>query len=200
MKKNLAKSAAIIALIGACLGSDTTGAYTFGNKDVYAATSEDVTTTQEKNIKKLCKNFTDFIGVELTDETSGTYIKVGKSNTWEFQKWSTEDTIYEPNMVIPLWYMNIKNASKKVFDIDDFHVQNKLGDWGEVAPYLSLNSISKISSKKYKAVFAVKWRDSVSQTSKKTGSATFTLKKKKGTYYGFIVKSVKIKKTSDNIK
>ena len=168
-------------------------------KDVHAASSNKVTATQKKKIQKLCKNFTDFLGMELTDNDSSTKIKVGKTKTWEFQEWSTEDMTYKPNMVVPLWYMTIKDPAKKVFDIDDWSVPTKEGDWGEVAPYLSLKSVKKISSKKYKAVFDIKWKDSVSGKSKKTGSAAFTLKMKKGTYYGFIVKSVKIKKTSDKI-
>lgn len=197
MKKNLAKRVAAIALTGVCLATGTTGTNTFEDRHVYAATSQDVTKTEKKNIKKLCRNFTTFIGLELTDDMSATYIEKGKSNTWEFQKWSTEDTIYEPNMIIPLWYMTIKDPAKKVFDIDDFHVEPKLGDWGTAAPCLSLKSISKISARKYKAVFNVKWDNSMTRTTKKIGSATFTLKKKKGTYYGFIVKKVKISKTSE---
>ena len=197
MKKNLAKRVGAIALAGVCLATGSTGTNLIENNHVYAATSQDVSETQEKNIKKLCKNFTTFIGVEFTDDTSGTYVEKGKSCTWEFQKWSTEDLTYKPNIVVPLWYMSIKDASEKVFDIDGFYVEPIEGDWGSAEPNLSLQSISKISSRKYKAVFNVKWRDCMSRTNKKIGTATFTLKKRKGTYYGFIVKKVKISKTND---
>lgn len=65
-------------------------------KDVHAASSNKVTATQKKKIQKLCKNFTDFLGMELTDNDSSTKIKVGKTKTWEFQEWSTEDMTYKP--------------------------------------------------------------------------------------------------------
>lgn len=167
--------------------------------DVQAASSKKVTETQKKKIKKLCKNFTDFIAVELTEKDPDLKIKVGKTKNWKFQKWDTEDHTYDANMIIPLWYMNIEDPAKKVFDIDDWSVVKKEGDWGIVIPYLSLKSVKKLSSEKYKAVFNVKWKNSEKNKTKKTGTATFTLKKKSGTYYGFVVKSVKIKKTSNKL-
>lgn len=167
--------------------------------DVSAASSKKVTATEKKKIKKLCKNFTDFLALELTDEDPITKIKKGKSITWEFQKWSKEDDIYKPNLVVPLWYMTIKDPAKKVFDIDDFSVETLEGDWGTISPYLSLKSVTKLSSKKYKAVFNIKWVNSENNKRKTTGIATFTLKKKAGTYYGFVAKSVKIKKTANKL-
>lgn len=167
--------------------------------DVSAASSKKVTATEKKKIKKLCKNFTDFLAHELTDDNLTSNIKKGKSITWEFQKWSKEDDIYKPNLVVPLWYMTIKNPAKKVFDIDDFSVETLEGDWGTISPYLSLKSVTKLSSKKYKAVFNIKWVNSENNKRKTTGIATFTLKKKAGTYYGFVAKSVKIKKTANKL-
>lgn len=167
--------------------------------DVNAATSKKVTATEKKKIKKLCKNFTDFLALELVDDDEITKLEVGKTRNWIFQKWSTEDFTYQPNLVVPLWYMTIKNPAKKVFGLDNFSVETQQGDWGSIIPYLSLKSVKKVSSKKYTAVFNIKWKNCENNKKKTTGTATFTLKKKKGTYYGFIVKSVKIKKTSNKL-
>lgn len=165
-------------------------------KDVNATTSKNVTETQKKNIKKLCRNFTDFLGLELTDTDPYTMMEAGKSRTWKFQKWGTEDMTYKANMIIPLWYMTCKDPAKKVFDIDGWIITPQLGDWGDAYPSMSLKSIKKVSSKKYKATYNINWKSSVPKKTTKIGSATFTLKKKRGTYYGFIVKSVTIKKVA----
>ena len=168
-------------------------------QDVNAKTSKDVTATQERNIKKLCRHFTNFLCLELIDVEPDSMIKVGKSKTWKFQNWRTEDLTYKENMLEPLTYMYCKNAAEKVFDIKDWKITPVLGDWGDAGPYISLKSIKKVSSKKYKATFNIKWENSVLNKVKKMGSATFTLKKKRGTYYGFIVKSVTIKKISNRL-
>lgn len=173
----------------------------FGNthtlQNVNASSSRRVTTTEKRNIKKLCSNFTTFLGLELTDDDPYTMIEEGKSRTWEFQKWNKEDMTYKENMVVPLWYMYFKDPAKKVFDIDDWIVPTTEGDWGDAGPVMSLRSIKKISSKKYKVNYNINWESSFPKKSvTKMGSATFTLKKKRGTYYGFVVKSVVIKKVA----
>ena len=129
-------------------------------------------------------------------------IPVGKSKNWVFQKWGAEDIDeYEPNMVVALWYMTIKNPAQKVFGIrDGVMYTKKEGDWGTLFPYLTLKSVKKKSSNKYEAVFNVMWENCENNCKKKkTGTATFTLKKKKGTYYGFVAKSVKIKKITNEM-
>ena len=176
----------------------------FGNthtlKDVNASTSTRVTATEKRNIKKLCSNFTTFLGLELTDPDSATNYFEDESVTWEFQKWNKEDMTYKENMIVPLWYMYCKDPAKKVFDIDSWIITTKEGDWGEAAPVMSLRSIKKVSSKKYKVNYNINWESSFPKKSvTKIGSATFTLKKKRGTYYGFVVKSVVIKKVANQI-
>ena len=168
---------------------------------VYAASSKKVTSKEKKNIKRLCKNFETFIGMELMEEDSMLEIPVGKSKNWVFQEWGTEEIdLYKPNMVEALSYMLIKDPAKKVFDIDSFVVCSKEGDWGTLFPYLTLKSVKKKSSNKYVAVFNVMWENCENNCKKKkTGTATFTLKKKKGTYYGFVAKSVKIKKITNEM-
>lgn len=150
------------------------------------------TATQERKIKKLCKNFTNFLCHELIDEEPDTMIKAGKSQSWKFQDWKTEDTTYKENMLASLKYMDCKNAAEKVFDIKGWDITPILGDWGDAGPSISPKSIKKVSFKRCKATFDIKWGNA--EETKKIGSATFILKKKRGTYYGFVVKSVTIKK------
>lgn len=153
-----------------------------------------VNATQKRKIKKLCKNFTKFLCRELVAE--GTIIRLGAENakTWKFQDWKTEDTTYKENMLASLKYMDCKNAAERVFDIKDWDVTPALEDYGNVRLSMSTKSIRKVSSKRYKATFHIEWENA--EKNKKIRSATFTLKKKKGTYYGFVVKNLTMKKTA----
>lgn len=165
---------------------------------VQAKQSKKVTLKEQKNITKLCKNFETFLGLQLLEEDPDLKIKVGKTEEWLFQKWDKEDLTYKYNMIVPLWYMGIKKAPQKVFGIDGWEVHKEVGDWGEQCPYIALKKITKVSSNKYYAKFDICWKFSGPFVKKeKNGEAKFLLKKKSNSYYGFIVKKVKIKKTAE---
>ena len=189
MKKTLKKFVYVMVL--ALLVCSYSGVN--GQEVVHAQTSK-VTSGEKGKIKKLCKEFTVFLAMQLNETDPIMEIPVGKSTTWKFQDWNKEDLNYKYNMIVPLGYMSDENAAKRVFGISDFYVTPEVGDWGEAYTVVSLKSVSKKSSSKYVAVCDVKWVNEVENTTQKWGTATFTLKKKKGTYYGFVVKSVKIKK------
>ena len=156
--------------------------------------SNRVNATQKRKIKKLCKNFTKFLCRELVAEGTIIRLEADNTKTWKFQDWKKEDTTYKENMLASLKDMDCKNAAEKVFDIKDWDVTPALEDYGNVRLSMSIKSIRKVSSKRYKAIFHIEWENS--EKIKKIRSATFTLKKKKGTYYGFVVKSLTMKKTA----
>ena len=161
------------------------------------AKTTNATTNEKKKSKKLCNEFTNFLGMQLTEGDPSLAISVGKSTTWIFETWKKEDLTYRYNLVVPLQYMSDEGAAERVFGLKDFYVSPVIGDWGEAFPELSLKSATKKSTSKYTAVCDIKWVNSMDNTTKKIGTATFTLKKKKGTHYGFIVKSIKIKKVAN---
>lgn len=157
------------------------------------AKSLKVSAKEKKSIKKICQEFTTFLGLQLIDENEDTKIPVGKSTTWKFQDWGKENLKYKYNMTAALCYMEGRTPAKRVFGIKAFYTTPVTGDWGSAGPNLAVKSMTKKSSARYTANGDVMWVSEV-DASKKLGTVTFTLKKKKNTYYGFVVKSVKIKK------
>ncbi len=183
--KPLVYALVMTLLISTCL--------TAAPQEVMAATAK-VSSSEKANIKKLCSNFETFVGQMLADNDSDNKIAVGKSQKWVFQSWQKEDLTYKDNMVVPLGYMGGKKAAERVFGVKKFYVPHKKGDWGNAYPKLTVKSIKKESSSKYIATCDVKWVNSEDNTSKKWATVTVTMKKKKGTHYGFVAKSVNIKK------
>lgn len=169
------------------------------------AATKDVTNsiTGKHNIKALCKCFDSLCGVELTYQ-----MEVGQKKKYNFSKASTR------RYVIRLSYsggwkagferhggIDINTSSKYVFGKGTSNVDvmyANLGD-GEL-PEFNLSKIYKLSSERYKVninVYQFTSHIHNNDTRHRTGKLTVILKKKPKSEYGYIVKSMTLKKIAD---
>ena len=73
-------------------------------------------------------------------------------------------------------------------------VKYAVGDWGVDIPVLKISKISKVDSGKYRVVAkAILLNDFTGKTTT-YGTVTLDVKKKSGSYYGYIAKKLTIKK------
>ena len=72
-----------------------------------------------------------------------------------------------------------------------------IGNWGLSWPVIRLKYIGRLSSNKYKIKTNLVWHDAEHDTNTKAGEVDFIIKKKPNSYYGYVVKSLKIIKTSN---
>ena len=158
--------------------------------------SDDVTEDEVKSIKKSSKNFGTFAGADLIGVEGRKKLAKGKSRTYKFQDWDEEDTTYSSVMKKALEMVYIKDDDNKLFDVD-YDVEDFEGDWGMSYQAIAFKKVKMISEDKYKATCEVKWNDNFNGKKWKIGTATFTFKKKDEAYYGFVLKSVTIKKTTE---
>lgn len=71
------------------------------------------------------------------------------------------------------------------------------GNWGIAWPNNKIRKIYKISSDKYKVVLNINWFNTETNISKRIGKAHLYLKKDPNSYYGYIVRSMKLKKIAN---
>jgi len=96
-----------------------------------------------------------------------------------------------------IWKTNKITVSKRLFGVSTSNINLKIGQWGCSWPIIKVRNIYKITSNKYKIKTNLVWYDEQQDTYTKVGEVNFSLKKKSNTYYGYIVKSLKIIKTSN---
>ena len=87
--------------------------------------------------------------------------------------------------------------SKRLFGVKTSNVNPLIGNWGLSWPVIRLKYIDRLSSNKYKIKTSLVWHDAEHDTNTKAGEVVFTIKKKPNSYYGYVVKSLKIIKTSN---
>ena len=87
--------------------------------------------------------------------------------------------------------------SKRLFGVETSNITPKIGQWGTSYPVIKVKSIYKSSTGKYKINTNLVWHNSEYETNTKVGEVDFIIKKKPNSYYGYVVKSLKIIKTSN---
>lgn len=168
----------------------------FNANMVQAQAAEDVTNSVsgKRNIKALCKFFSIFYGVELTHQ-----MEIGQKKKYDFSKESARryvlcisgDTIHYERI-------SVKKASKRIFGKSTSRVGKIIGELGDGEwPTLKIKKIYKLSSGKYKVNISLIQFNGDTGIGNKTGELNVILKKKPKSYYGYIVKSMTLKKVSD---
>lgn len=170
---------------------------------VQTQAATDITDSATHNIRALCEFFPSTCGSDLVDNGSDT-MKIGQKKKYDFSNASTRrrtilcdwkafthgsDIGITPNM----W-------SKRVFGKSTSKINTQGGDWGESWPEIKVKKIYKLSSGKYKVKANVNWNelgDYGKMTVHKIGDLTINIKKKSKSYYGYVVKSMTLKKVAD---
>lgn len=163
----------------------------FGITETKAAT---VSASEKKNIVELCKSFGCYFGVNYY-ESDADAKKYGKKVNVTFSNWGKEDTSKSSTIENVGYFINNTYSMEDIFGVKGVYVDRLSGDWGESYPDVKVTSISKKSGNKYSAKCDLRWIDYNSKV-KKVGNATFTLKKKSGARFGFVVKSLSYKMTA----
>lgn len=197
MKKKSAIKRIICMLLIVCCTATC-----FNASMVKAQAAKDITNSATFNIRALCDYFPSVCGYDLIYK-----MKIGQKKKYNFAKASTrrhtifcdwiEFTIQSGKSIDP----NI--VSKRVFGKGTSKINTLGGQWGMAYPTIKVKKICKLSSTKYKVKANVNWEwepgvsDNGIAGSRKIGDLRITLKKKPKSYYGYIVKSMALKKVSD---
>lgn len=147
----------------------------------------------KKDIEELVQIFTTPCGYNLTE-----LMKKGRSKNFDFSKTSDRRKIL--NLCYEEIYdkaINEYTLSMRMFDKNTSNIDLLIGDWGSSGPQIKIIKIYKISSNKYKVLSKINWYDSANISSKKIGTMRLYLTKNADSYYGYIVKSMKLKKTAN---
>lgn len=156
---------------------------------------KDVTNTisGKNDIKELVQCFNTPCGYDLTQ-----LMKKGRTKKYSFSKASDRRNI------LNLCYEEIYNqgvgeraTSIRLFGKTTSNIDLLIGDWGCAWPEIKIKKIYKTSSYNYKIVANINWFEEEKNASKKIGSLRLYLKKDSNSYYGYIVKSMKLKKIAD---
>ena len=162
------------------------------NTRVQAQTKDVTNTVSGKNdIKELTRILATPCGYDLTE-----LMKKGRTKKYDFSKASDRRNI------LNLCYEEIYSVGERVVSIRMFgentnDIDLLVGDWGCSWPEIKINKIYKMSSNKYKVSANVNWYDESENSSKKIGKLRLYLKKDSNSYYGYIAKSMKLKKVAD---
>lgn len=153
-----------------------------------------VSSSEKKKIEELCQSFQHYFGVNFyfTDDEAKKY---AKKEEIVFSKWGKEDKSKIGNVKNVGSYISNLYSMESIFGIKGVNVDRHVGDWGVEYPIVKVTSVTKKSSTKYIAKCDLKWVNDYKGT-KKVGNATFTLKKKSKSKYGFVVKSLSYKMTA----
>jgi ubiquitin len=158
---------------------------------VQAAT--DVTNKLSKsnynNIVKLTKRFINPAGYKVQYELKRNQSKIYKFDTDKkrraFVKLMYDDTTYK-------W--SASTISQRVFGKKTKNFEILAGDWGEDEPVFYHYKIYKVNSSKYTVKADLYFHDWSTNKKTKEGTIQLNIKKKKGSYYGYVATSIKIKK------
>ncbi len=172
----------------------------FNGSMVQTHAAKDITNTATHNIRALCGFFPSTCGGDLIDNGADT-MKIGQKKKYNFSKASTRRRTIERDFREFTSQSDIgisPNAmSKRVFGKSTSKINIQGFDWGDSWPTIEVKKIYKLSSGKYKVKADVNWNEYGKMTIHKIGDLTINLKKKSKSYYGYIVKSMTLKKVAD---
>ena len=172
----------------------------FNGSMVQTHAAKDITNTATHNIRALCGFFPSTCGGDLIDNGAAT-MKIGQKKKYNFSKASTRRRTIERDFREFTSQSDIgigPNAmSKRVFGKSTSKINIQGFDWGDSWPTIEVKKIYKLSSEKYKVKANVNWNEYGKMTIHKIGDLTINLKKKSKSYYGYIVKSMTLKKVAD---
>lgn len=195
MKKKSAMKRIICMLLIVCCTATC-----FNASMVKAQAAKDITNSATHNIRTLCEFFPSTCGYDLIYK-----MKIGQKKKYNFAKASTRR--YALNRCYSELYSqystgtSINTLSNRIFGKKTSKVNMIVADWGLARPAIKIRKIYRQSSGKYKVKANVNWEwdadEFDSAGSRKIGDLQITLKKKPKSYYGYIVKSMALKKVSD---
>lgn len=163
--------------------------------------AKDITNTATHNIRALCEFFPSTCGSDLIYN-----MKIGQKKKYDFSKASTRRRTILNDWIEFTSESDIgispNEMSKRVFGKGTSKINTLGGDWGDVCwPSIKVKKIYKLSSGKYRVKANVNWNDTDGAGNitsiHKIGDLTINLKKKPKSYYGYIVKSMTLKKVAD---
>lgn len=155
-----------------------------------------ITKSQQKQLKKLAKKFTNTSGLKLLSMSPGSDI------LWKFSKESNRrsalqgicaDAPYKDYDKISgqVSQSYVQKWSKRIFGKKTADTRFNVGEWGASGPELGAIKITK-SGKKYRVTCNVYWQND--STKEKMGTMVLTMKKNHKAYYGFYVSVMKLKR------
>lgn len=161
--------------------------------------AKDITNTATYNIRTLCEFFPSTCGFDLIDN-----MKIGQKKKYDFSKASTRRRTILNDWIEFTSETDIgispNEMSKRVFGKGTSKINTLGGEWGCDWPTIKVKKIYKLSSGKYQVKADIDRNIEGSygkMTVYKIGSVTINLKKKSKSYYGYIVKSMTLKKVAD---
>lgn len=193
-RKSILKQVLCLLLIVCCTAT------CFNSSMVQAQAAEDVTNSFTFNVETLCGFFPSTCGYDLIYN-----MKIGQKKKYDFSKESTRRHTIYCDWAEFSSYTDIdvspNEMSKRVFGKKTSKIDTNGGEWGNGGPTIKIKKIYKLSSGKYKVKANVCWNvaDSNGKVVNiyKIGDLTINLKKKSKSYYGYIVKSMTLKKVAD---
>ena len=170
-----------------------------------SAKSDNVTKSfkNKSKVVHLIKEFRTFAGLEIVK------MRVGQAKKYSFSKNKYRKMVIKtptPGLSIDYVHNAWKNTtfskrsleklSKNIFGRATKNIGKPLvGDWGGVTPEIKRIKIYRTGKKTYIVKAKIKWFYPDENVYREGGTIIWNIKRKKGTHYGYIVKSMKIKKT-----
>jgi hypothetical protein len=121
-------------------------------------------------------------------------LKRNKSKTYKFDTDKTRREFVRLMYDKTTYKWSASKISQRVFGKKMKNFEILAGDWGEDEPVFSHYKIYKVSSSKYKVKADLYFHDWSIDKKTKEGTIQLNIKKKKGSYYGYVATSIKIKK------
>ncbi len=196
-QKNIKKRFFSLLLI-VCI---TVTGFNVGKLETYAS-AKDVTNSafSRYGVRNLVKCFSTFCGAELTY-----HMKVGQKKKYDFSKESirrhTLNHCYKELYGELNAGSSANKLSKQIFGKGTSKIKFTIGDLGDGEyPEFKIQKIYKLSSQKYKINFnVIQFPPYVQAKYRKTGELSMVLKKKQDSLYGYIVKSMTLRRTPASV-
>ena len=141
---------------------------------------------------KLTKEFVNFAGLECSNNEW-----LGKEKKYDFSSKATRRAVvtyaeYDGK------HQDMSYYSKKLFGKGiGKDKEINIGDWGLAWPEIKVNKYTKLKSGKTCVKFSVMWKNEEEGTTKKLATGKLYLKKKSGTYYGYVATKMTLTRTNE---
>lgn len=166
-----------------------------GGKQTYTKAAAGGAVPVTGGLKKIVKKFTTPCGYTLVYE-----MHTGETKKFNFSKESGRKCIVSKQDK-PLNSKQAGNLSKRLSGRRVSGAQAGGGNWGMAGPEITIKNITRVSLRQYILKADVWWIQSNGYNSDvikyKTGSLKMILKKSPDSFYGYVVKSMTLKKLAD---
>ena len=157
-------------------------------------------------IKSLTKEFVNFVGVVCSDRPNqANYLARNAGRTYDFSNNKTRglvasmpgNPVYNPKAGN---YHDTNYYAKRMFGKGVKKAPRLiLGDWGIDGPMMKNIKVKKGKKGRYEVTFTIIWHDYDAGTDQKLGKGTLSVKKKKGSAYGYVATKLVIKRNGQSI-